>query len=138
MQTMTDDRMRITEFLRLEGASRDRLVPPTAHSRHSYSGLFRDAATWVLNISKGGDSTTSLGNRFCCLTTLTITKKLFLMYKWNFPYFIPVASCPLSVQTRGNHPIRCSYTWIDRAGSAPVCPCLSCTGSPEMGTALQM
>jgi len=44
-----------------------------------------------LNISREGDSTTSLGKVFQCSVTLR-GKKFFLMFSWNFPCF---SLCPL-------------------------------------------
>ena len=53
---------RITVLLRFEGTSGDCLVQPTCSSRLSKSKLLRAVCCQVLNISKDGDSTTSLGN----------------------------------------------------------------------------
>jgi len=43
-----------------------------------------------LNISREGDSTTSLGSLFQCSVTLRV-KKFFLMFRWNFLCFILLA-----------------------------------------------
>ena len=43
----------------------------------------RQASRQVLNISIGGDSTTSLGNLFQCSITLTV-KKFYHVLVWNF------------------------------------------------------
>jgi len=40
----------------------------------------------VLNISKEGDSKSSLQILFQCSTTLTV-RKFFLMFKWNFLHY---------------------------------------------------
>lgn len=48
-----------------------------------YSRLHRKASVWVLNISRGEDSTTSLGILFQSSITPTI-KKFFQMLVWNF------------------------------------------------------
>ena len=45
----------------------------------------------VLNISREGDSTTSLGSLFQCSVTLR-GKKFFLMFRQNFLFF---SLCPL-------------------------------------------
>jgi len=42
------------------------------------------ASKWFLNTSRDGDSTTSLGSLFQCLTTLPV-KKFFLISKLNLP-----------------------------------------------------
>jgi len=40
---------------------------------------------WFLNTSRDGDSTTSLGSLFQCLTTLSV-KKFFLISNLNLPW----------------------------------------------------
>ena len=81
----------ITEWLKLEGTSRLHLVQSPYSEQVTKSTLPMTMFSWVLNISKSGDSTTSLGSLFQCLTTLTV-KKVFLMFKFNFTYF---SLCPL-------------------------------------------
>jgi len=54
------------------------LVQSPCQSRVTYSRLHRTFSRWVLNISRGGDSTTSLGSLFQCSVTLR-GKKIFLM-----------------------------------------------------------
>ena len=51
----------------------------------------------VLNISREGDSTTSLGSLFQCSITLRV-KKFFLMFSWNFLCFngCKCPACPQS------------------------------------------
>jgi len=71
--------------------TRDHVVHYPTQSKDNYSRLLRGMSRWVLNISKDGDSTDSLGNLFRCLTTLTV-KKFFLMFKRNFLCF---SLCPL-------------------------------------------
>lgn len=59
----------------------------------SYSKLLRALSSWVLNISKDGESTTILGNLFQCLTTLTVKNILPCCSLWsiwlNFPFDLP-------------------------------------------------
>jgi len=66
-----------------------------------YSRLHRKTSRWVLNISREGDSSTSLGSLFQGSVTFTV-KKFFLMLKWNFIYS---SLCPLrlvlSLGTKG-------------------------------------
>jgi len=69
----------ITECLGLEGTSVGHLVQPLCRSRVTYSRLHRTLSRWVLNISRDGDSTTSLGSLFQCSVTLR-GKKFFLMF----------------------------------------------------------
>jgi len=71
----------------------DHLVKPPCWSRVTYSRLHRTLSRQVLNISKEGDSTTSLGNLFQCSVTLR-GKKFFLMFRGNFLCF---SLCPLSL-----------------------------------------
>ena len=69
---------------RMLGVGRDsmgHLVQAPCRSRVSYSRLHRTLSRWVLNISREGDSITSLGNLFQCPVTLRL-KKLFLMFNW--------------------------------------------------------
>ena len=65
--------------------------PTPCRSRVTYSRLHRTLSRWVLNISREGDSTTSLGSLFQCSITLR-GKKFFLMFRWNFLGF---SLCPL-------------------------------------------
>ena len=61
---------RITEWWELEGTSVGLVVQPICQSRVTYSRLHRTLSRWVLNISREGDSTTSLGSLFQCSVTL--------------------------------------------------------------------
>jgi len=82
---------RITECSGLEGTSVGHLVQPSCRSRTTYSRLHRTLSRWVLNISREGESTTSLGSLFQCSVTLR-GKKFFLMFRQNFLCF---SLCPL-------------------------------------------
>ena len=57
---------RITECSGLEGTSVGHLVQTRCRSRAAYSRLHRTLSRRVLNISREGDSTTSLGSLFQC------------------------------------------------------------------------
>ena len=83
----------ITEY-RMVGAGRDLCGSPSptpCWSRVTQSRLHRTASKWVLNISREGDSTASLGS--LCQGSVTLRgKKFFLMFSWNFLCF---SLCPL-------------------------------------------
>lgn len=69
----------------------------------------RTMSKWILNISKGEDSTTSLGNLLQCSITVTV-KKCFLMFEGLLCFSL----CPL--------PLCCYWAPLKR-----VCLCLLCT-----------
>lgn len=72
----------ITDWLRLQGTSGGHFSNLPAQA--GYSRLFRAVASWVLNISTDGDSTTSLGKLFQCSTTLP-GKRSFLVFLHRIP-----------------------------------------------------
>ena len=82
---------RITECSGLKGTSVGHLVQAHCQSRVSYSRLHRTSSRRVLNISREGDSTTSLGSLFQCSVTLR-GKKFILIFSWSFLCF---SLCPL-------------------------------------------
>ena len=82
---------RITECSGLEETSMGHLVQPSCRSRVAYSRLHRTLSRRVLNISREGDSTTSLDSLFQGSVTLR-GKKFFLMFRRNFLCF---SVCPL-------------------------------------------
>ena len=75
---------RIPAWSGLEGTSVGHLVQPAAEAGSPTAG-------WVFNISREGDSTTSLGSLFQCSVTLR-GKKFFLVFRRNFLCF---SLCPL-------------------------------------------
>ncbi|KAK4827084.1 hypothetical protein QYF61_014186 [Mycteria americana] len=78
-----------------QGASPIGMSNPSAISRDifKYVRLLRAPSILTLNVSRDGESTTSLGNLFQCLTTL-ILKNFFLVSSLNLPPFRP----PLSTE----------------------------------------
>ena len=71
------------------------LVQPSCRSRLTYSRLHRTLSRRVLNISREGDSTTSLGSLFQCSVTLR-GKKFFLMFRRNMDamlLLVPIPAC---------------------------------------------
>ena len=77
---------RMTKCLRLEGTCGGHLVQPPCSSRATYSWRPRTVPKWLLNISKDGDSTASLGSLCQCLVPPTV-RKCFLMFRENLPCF---------------------------------------------------
>jgi len=75
---------RIIAYFGLEGTFRGHLVQLPAVSRDifNYTRLLRAPSNLALNVSRDGDSTTSLGNIFQCFTTL-IVKNFFLISSLN-------------------------------------------------------
>lgn len=66
-----------TKQLRLEGTSGERHCNRPAQSRGSSSRMLRAVASQFLHISRAGESASSLGNLFQCVTTLTVKQSVF-------------------------------------------------------------
>lgn len=75
VELMTEDRIRIAEPLSSEGTCGGRPVLPYCSQPVQVGRLLGALSRQVLNTSKDGVSTTSLGRPFSCLTTLTVRKK---------------------------------------------------------------
>lgn len=79
---------RYRDCVSLTGTSGDCLVQASAQSRVHDSRLLKALPSRVLNISKNGYSTASLGNLFLCVIILIVnTFFFFLIFKWNFLWF---------------------------------------------------
>lgn len=70
------------------------MVHPPAQGGVRQSRSLRTMSSWVLNVSKDGDSASSLGNLCQYLISLTV-KKFFLSFRWSFQEF-PGALCPIT------------------------------------------
>ena len=61
-------------------------------------GLHRTLSRWILNISREGDSTTSLGSLCQCSITLRVKKFFLTSVQLELPLlqFVPIAPCPVA------------------------------------------
>jgi len=92
-ESFVDDR--IPAWWGLEGTCGDSPVQPLCQSRVTQSRLHKTLSRRVLNISREGDSTTSLGSLGQCSVTLR-GKKFFLTFSWNFLGFGFFSNCSCS------------------------------------------
>lgn len=83
---------RITELLRLEGTSEDRLVPTFLLKQGHLEPAVAQNHVQAPSISKDGDSTASLGNLCQCLVTLSKTAFPDVQEE---PQFVLIASGPV-------------------------------------------
>ena len=79
----------------MERTSGDCPVPAPAQSRVTHSRLPRAASSCLLNVSKDGDSTTPLGNRLQCSTSLKVKNDLSYFLN-RIAYSGKTLSCRLS------------------------------------------
>lgn len=77
---------RIAGWLRLEGASGGYLVQVSCSNMYTLKQLPRTVSRQLLNISKVGDSKTSLGNSSQCSVIFTV-EMCFLMFQMETPVF---------------------------------------------------
>lgn len=75
----------VIDQLRLEGTSGHSPVQ-TCSEQGLLQQLSRTVSGLLLNISRGRDSTSSLGNLLQCSMTPTV-KYILLMFKWHFLHF---------------------------------------------------
>ena len=90
------------------------LVQPSCPSRVTQSRLHRTTSSRGWNISREGDSTTSLGSLFQGSVTLR-GKKFFLMFSWSF---LCSSLCPLPL-VPSSLPCCCPSLWLSPTDSTP-------------------
>lgn len=123
---MTDDRMRTTESLRLEGASGDRLVPPCCSQQAQLQQVAQGCSHVGFEYLQAW--------RLCNLSGQPVLlpddphhkkKSLFLcIMESPVLYFMSIASCPLTGQTRADHHQVFIHTdglcWTHFSASMPI------------------
>ena len=94
-------RVTVIEWLGLEGTFKvTQLQPPSIGRDISHqTALLTAPSSLALNTSREGASTTSLGNLFQCLTTLTVNNSFLSLSESNLFQFKavcphPIATCP--------------------------------------------
>jgi len=106
------------------------LVQPPCRSRVTQSRLHRTASRRVLNISREGESPTSLGSLFQCSVTLKV-KKFFVKFSWNFQVYVcPVLRAP---ELDTGLPGGVSPEW-SRGAESPPRPAAHTAGDAAQGT----
>ena len=84
------------------------LVQPSCQSRVIYSRLHRTLSRQIFNISREGDSTTSLGSLFQGSVTLRV-KRFFLMFRRNFLCYCTNYICTIQFWKIQNIPVLNSW-----------------------------
>jgi len=83
---------RIAEGLRFGGASGDHMIQLPARAGSPGASCPGPCPDGFLNVSKDGESTTSLGKLCQCLVTLTMKKHFVMFCKPPVCQFVPIAS----------------------------------------------
>lgn len=81
----------------------------SVQNRVNYRKFFRASFSWVLNISKGGDSASTactVWATHCSIWSHSQWKMFFLIFEWNFLYF-SVCPLPLTLSLGANS--KCHY-----------------------------
>ena len=98
-------------------------------------GYLSTTSKWFLNTSRDGDSTTSLGSLFQCLTTLS-ANNFFLISNLNLPWCIlkpfPLVLSPVTSEKRPTLLLLQSpFSWFEESNKVSPQPPLSQTKQPQ-------